>query len=512
MDFRDLGDPDARMEELSRRIAELPKGTISVKTINGKKRYYHQWYEGGRTCGRYIRQSELGKLEELRSQIEERRRCEEELKGIVSWLDGTVDFRGFRTSVVAGTGLLRMAQESKGLERRDCYGKLVDYLHGSSPSVCVLYGLRRTGKTTMIYQAIMDMSGDELRRTAYIALGSDNRVRDLYLDIQRLIENGYTTFFLDEVTLMPDFIRSAGVLSVVFSSQGARLVMLGTDSLGFWLAGDDELYGRITMVHTTQIPYREHSRLLGIASIDDYIRYGGTLRKGEIDLEDPFRVLDDIPFEELSTASRYCDRAIAHNIQNSLVRLEDSGHFAPLMDLRRAQVLTGTINRVVDDIIHRFAVDVIDRAFRSNILDDAARNLAGDGRSDLRDDILMRIDTDAVVARLKESLSVKDPGESDIRISDGGLSTLREYLRAMDVISSYDVVHLHVDGGVDEYEQTIVTQPGMRFCHAQALICSLRRDEEFAEADERRRDAVERRIMDTLFGRMISSWTIEFSA
>lgn len=109
MDFRDLGDPDARMEELSRRIAELPKGTISVKTINGKKRYYHQWYEGGRTCGRYIRQSELGKLEELRSQIEERRRCEEELKGIVSWLDGTVDFRGFRTSVVAGTGLLRMA-------------------------------------------------------------------------------------------------------------------------------------------------------------------------------------------------------------------------------------------------------------------------------------------------------------------------------------------------------------------------------------------------------------------
>lgn len=78
---------------------------------------------------------------------------------------------------------------------------------------------------------------------------------------------------LDKVTLMRDFIDSAALLS-------------GTDSLGFWFALRQELYDRAKMIHTTFIPYREHSRLLGIDQIDEYIRYGGTLRAGELAFDD----------------------------------------------------------------------------------------------------------------------------------------------------------------------------------------------------------------------------------
>ena len=78
---------------------------------------------------------------------------------------------------------------------------------------------------------------------------------------------------LDKATLMRDFIDSAALLS-------------GTDSLGFWFALRQEFYDGAKAIYTTFIPYREHSRLLGIHSIDEYIRCGGTLRAGELAFDD----------------------------------------------------------------------------------------------------------------------------------------------------------------------------------------------------------------------------------
>lgn len=46
-----------------------------------------------------------------------------------------------------------------------------------------------------------------------------------------------------------------------------KIVLSGTDSLGFWFTLHQELYDRAKAIHTTFIPYREHSRLLGIDSM-----------------------------------------------------------------------------------------------------------------------------------------------------------------------------------------------------------------------------------------------------
>ena len=40
-------------------------------------------------------------------------------------------------------------------------------------------------------------------------------------------------FFIDEVTLMPDFIDSAALFSDIYAAQGMKIVLSGTDSLGF---------------------------------------------------------------------------------------------------------------------------------------------------------------------------------------------------------------------------------------------------------------------------------------
>lgn len=63
-------------EEIKSRIAELPKGTISKKTIQGKIRYYQQWREGDKVKSKYIKPEDV---DSLVSQIELRRHLQEKL-------------------------------------------------------------------------------------------------------------------------------------------------------------------------------------------------------------------------------------------------------------------------------------------------------------------------------------------------------------------------------------------------------------------------------------------------
>lgn len=193
----------------------------------------------------------------------------------------------FKTNVVTGSALLALSENVRGWQKRDCYRQLERYLHSAERDrVCVLFGLRRTGKTTLLRQAVLDMTPEDAAKTAYIKAARQNTIADLNQDMEQLRTLGVRYILLDEVTLMRGFIDSAALLSDIYAAQGMKIVLSGTDSLGFWFALHQELYDRAKMIHTTFIPYREHSRLLGIDQIDEYIRYGGTLRAGELAFED----------------------------------------------------------------------------------------------------------------------------------------------------------------------------------------------------------------------------------
>ena len=115
-----------------------------------------------------------------------------------------------------------------------------------------------------------------------------------------------------------------------------KSVLSDTDFLGFWLARDNELYDRVRMIHTTFILYREYSRLLGIDSIDEYIRYGGILSRGEIDFDDEDVYADDASFRDDESTRRYIDTAICKNIQHSLACFEYGHYFSHLYSLYEA--------------------------------------------------------------------------------------------------------------------------------------------------------------------------------
>ena len=490
-----------RIEELESLIAKLPQGNITYKTIHGKKQPYLQWTEKGKTKSKYIKISER---ETVIEQVSLRRALQEELKTLkteTASLGLEVTSVSFETNVVIGRDLYAMIEGVRDWEKRDCFEQLQKYVNGSGYGrVCLVYGLRRTGKTTMLLQALNEMSEERFGKAAYIKARSSDTMAAMNRDLKKLQELGYKYIFIDEVTLMPDFIDSAALFSDIYAAMGMKIVLSGTDSLGFWFALRQELYDRAVTIHTTFIPYREHSRLLGINSIDEYIRYGGTLRAGELAFDDDDVNADDASFRDDETTRRYIDTAICENIQHSLNCCKDGSYYRHLQSLRDAGELTNAINRIIEDMTHRFVLRIFTRSFKSHDLGSTAQLMRKETDPMRRSDVLDRINTEDVTNRLMELLDIRNQENLSIGITKAHIAEIKEYLMALDLI-----VESPVETSVDAepLEGILFAQPGMRYCQAQALVHSLRNDPIFAELSEAEKDMVCERILEEVRGRMM---------
>lgn len=76
------------VEKLKKEISGYPIGSISRKMINGKERYYHQWYESGKTKSKYLKQDEV---ETIRRDIELRRIAEKKLDNLEKIIQKSVN-------------------------------------------------------------------------------------------------------------------------------------------------------------------------------------------------------------------------------------------------------------------------------------------------------------------------------------------------------------------------------------------------------------------------------------
>ena len=493
-------DINKRIMELENEIAILPQGSINIKKINGKEQPYLQWTENGKSKSKYIKKNER---EEIFASVERRKQLQEELREIkkLEVVDTPVPTK-FETSVVIGNRLLAMTKGVRNLKERDCFKQLQKYLNSDATDrVCLVFGLRRTGKTTMLRQAVLKMTTEQASKTAYIKAKGTDTTAAMNRDLEKLLELGYENVFIDEVTLMDDFIDSAALFSDIYATQGMKIVLSGTDSLGFWFALHQELYDRAITIHTTFIPFREHSRLLGIDSIDEYIRYGGTLRAGELDFDDEDVNAEDASFRDDESTRRYIDTAICKNIQHSLSCCKDGGYFRHLQSLYEAGELTGAINRIIEDMNHRFLIRILINKFKSHDLGSAADVLRRERDPERRNDILDRIDKDAVTKRLMDLLEIRNREDQSIGITNAHVEEIKEYLKALDLI--VDVPSETIIPSAEPLENIIFTQPGMRYCQAQALVHSLAKDELFASLSEKEKTMVSERILEEVRGRMM---------
>ena len=490
-----------RIQELENLISKLPQGSITYKTIHGKKQPYLQWTENGKTKSKYIKISERDAVIE---QVSLRKSLQEELKKLKAESSSFVPRAprvSFETNVVIGHGLYAMTEGVRDWEKRDCFEQLQKYINGSGyDRVCLLYGLRRTGKTTMLRQALLEMSEEQLGKAVYIKARNMDTMAAMNRDLKKLQELGYKYVFIDEVTLMPDFIDSAALFSDIYAAMGMKIVLSGTDSLGFWFTLRQELYDRAVTIHTTFIPFREYSRLLGIDSIDEYIRYGGTLRAGELAFDDADVNAEDASFRDDETTRRYIDTAICENIQHSLDCCKDGRYYRHLQSLYDAGELTNAINRVIEDMTQRFVLRTFTKHFKSHDLGSAAQLMRKETDPMRKSDILDRVNTEDITKRLMELLDIRNQENLSIGITKAHIAEIKEYLMALDLIVESPV---ETSVAAEPLEGVLFAQPGMRYCQAQALVYSLRNDPVFAELSEAERNMVCERILEEVRDRMM---------
>ena len=474
----------ARMAEIEREIAVLPAGGVSKKNVHGNIYYYHRITQNGKRMEKYVKADEV---DELISNIEKRKKLEKELKKLKQCMPKEKNL-DFKTKVLVGNRLKSLVSITRNYKKRECIQMLRDYIFEDiADKVFILYGLRRTGKTTLIRQIILELSESDFNKAAFIQVTSRDSLSEIDEDLRLLEKNGYKYVFLDEVTLMEDFIEGASLFSDIYASRGMKIVLSGTDSLGFAFSKEEQLYDRCIMLHTTFIPYREFENVLGIYGIDEYIRYGGTMSLGGINYN------ASTPFSNIKDTEEYINTSIAKNIQHSLKMYQYGGHFRQLLDLYEKGELTNVINRVVEDMNHRFTKSVVESTFKSHDIGVTANNLLGD-----------RVDSlnlDKVTLGIKNMLDILNKEEQSIDISDVHMTQIKKYLSILDLIKKIDLEYLPK---VNQKSKIIVvTQPGLRYAQAEAIVENLLLDEKFQELDIQKRTRILERLLSEICGRMM---------
>ena len=500
---QDMEDINIQISDLESQIASLPVGYISKKMINGKERYYQQWTENGKIKSKYIKNEEV---EEFQKKIEFRKSLQSklsELKSSAAFIETpSIKDAKFNLRIMYGKDLKDFASQTKDFHKRDCFTQIQEYLYSDTlDKVCLVYGLRRTGKTTMLRQCFYEMKEGDFKRSVYIKATVTDTMAALNKDLKQLRELGIKYVFIDEVTLISDFIDSAAILSDIYSAMGMKIVLSGTDSLGFWLAVHEELYDRAVMVHTTYISFSEHSRLLGINDVDEYIRYGGTLKAGVWDFENKEVNAEDASFRDNESTRIYIDTAICSNIQHSLKCYQDGNHFRNLYDLYEKKELTGAINRIIENESHKFLVQILTDDFKSHDLHLLGRNLRKEREEENRIEIFDNLNEVSVTKNLMEILEIKNKDLQIVQITDDHVEEIKEYLEALDLLDECD---LRAIGKKLKFsENKIFTQPGMRFCQAKALVHSILKDEKFDQLSEPVKTFITERLLATVMGHML---------
>lgn len=408
----------------------------------------------------------------------------------------TVANEEFHTNVVTGIGLQAFSKRVAKYKKRDCYKQLKKFVESDCDGkICILYGLRRTGKTTLLFQMMGELPVEQI---AYIKIQATDNMSMLTKDLNRLFQSNYKYVFIDEITLMEDFINTAAILSDVFSMMGMKLIVSGTDSLGFAMANRDELYDRSIMIHTSFIPFREYARLLNIRSIDRYIEYGGTLKMENMTFDDPDVTFDEASFRDDESTRKYIDTSISRNIQHTLKNDHYGEYFNQLRELYDKGELTNVINRIVENMNHRFLLRVVQEEFKSHDLGSARELLLHDFPAE-RATVLYDIDEKEVVERLKSIIDVKERSETAIEVTEEHVDKVQKYLLMLDLI-----VHCseRYESG-KRAEHMVFTQPGMRYSIAKALVYSLMQDPYFKSVSELDKEYIVAKILDDVKGRML---------
>lgn len=352
-------------------------------------------------------------------------------------------------NIIKGNDLKEYLQDKNFVDfkKRFVFADMMSEIKSHKEKLVALYGLRRTGKTTLMYQAIMELNNFD--KCTFIQCSGKDTIDDLFKYLSKADSN---YFFIDEITKIKDFIRFSSCLSDNFINKNRKVIMSGTDSLGFNIAASDELYDRITMLHTTYIPFYEYNYLLD-KDIFTYMRYGGTLS-------------DENVFYNEEKTNEYTNTSISKNILHTYKYWKDENETS-IFDNISSSDMTSFINRIIRQEDIKFITKVLSDKFKASEISSVRQMyevkaktnllLPEEERKDIPDAKIFK--DESLREKIRDALLIKD--EHDTDINDDLARGIKYNLLKLDVIKKQD-------------DTFYLIQPGMRYCHIKSIIDTIK--------------------------------------
>lgn len=185
--------------------------------------------------------------------------------------------------VCTGETLKDELDKIKDYNKRYCFSDLMQSFD-SSRNITIVYGVRRTGKTVLILQAIVELlkKGVSPSKILYCSVEQGVEFGDidefLITAADRL---GIDYLFVDEFTYIsfePNGRYKQGNLGVYSESfVGKHFIFSGTNSSFFIALENGIWYDRFSKVNTSYISYKEFEHLYQNSTLKEYINAGGLL-------------------------------------------------------------------------------------------------------------------------------------------------------------------------------------------------------------------------------------------
>lgn len=289
--------------------------------------------------------------------------------------------------------------------------------------VLALYGLKNTGESVFLNNMIKHVSENYI---CYEAENTDT-MKELEKTIIKDMENGIKIFFITDITEINDFQYLASTLSDDYAHMGAVIILTG-NSFDFKIVSYNELFDRITFLHTTYISFWEHYNYVTKEKCpDSYIKYGGLIDKCIYDY---------------NSAISYIGDAITANICNAIKR-DTENSFKNLLDIENLNLVMKTLLKIYAGTL---SIGNLEKAC-------IIQKIAAQNRNKHINDIVHTLTK-----------------ETGINIREYDISNLEELLKSLDVISKTGIKKVYLnyteeDGlqctGVHCYQHII--QPAIRY-------------------------------------------------
>ncbi len=457
-----------RVLQIKTELATLPQGRLSKKIINGRERYYLQGRENGKSYTRYIKKDVF---DDVMAAVRHRDELKEELQQLTGDKPAPLIFKtgeddNYRTRVFTGAMLRTLSATSARFKHRDCFADLEQYLKDATPGrLCLVTGLRRTGKTLMMLQAATSLPSNE---TAYIAVQPADTFDALHHDIMKLIRDGVRHLFLDDVTSLAGFVEGAAAFADLYATMGVKIVLSGTKSMKLLLADAGCLFGRTVSIHTTFLSFRECVRLLHARSLDNHLRFGGTL---SFDYQSTFT--------DIGNAKRYPQAALVDNLTVALTDSREPENYRSLLELCQ----TGSLGRHLDHLLKKADLEFLNALFKDSI---SLLLPKGASESAAR----------CALARLDED----EKDDSTEKLTASQEKELTDCLEALDFIAPGLTLSL-ASGKASR--RPLALLPGLRFSRLQSLIHEWLKAPCFAELSLAALHQLEKQLTDVVLEQLM---------